>query len=660
MKGVTLVTPPKGIFTIVGKSGSGKSTLLSLLSLLELPSSGEVYFKGNKLSTLPKSKKDFLRSNVFGFVHQKFNLLEEETVLYNIALPSLISGDSLNKANKKAKRLLNKLNLKELDKQNVKVLSGGEKQRVAIARALINDPEVIFADEPTGALDSKSALIVMDTLKEISKNKLVILVSHNQNLVDQYADEAILLKDGELASSISHKIEKSDIKIKSKNRKGFWRNILLKSHLKKDTCKNVLSFLAALIAFFSTIEGIGFSLGSNSSLEKEKEKTLLLYSGSVSNSEEFKIEGTPLTLLKSSRPDLEMINNILEEKKISVHLDYSYFFPYECSFSSKGFSNKAYFSPIYDPSLKEFGNDLLILGTTFSKTDLDFCYVNDVFFNQFNLSVGDNLSVPFSTNVVIDGESHAIELGANFEIKGVVNEFGFLNMPRVYYSYEAYLEKLESSFFDEEHSLSVSSLLRKANGDESYSSYSYSLFAHDSQGKENLFELIKEGEGKKSGILYSSLAYSSISSFSSLHQAISSLLVPFLVLEIVGASFILGSISYSSFLERKKEAAILTSLGAKFSSISFLYLEENLLISFAAMLFALLLSNPLSNFLNAILYNLTKIPSLISIPFASLFGIQNIFTPLCFLLAALITIIGVYTPMLFFKKSSLLSELNDE
>ncbi len=191
--------PSKGLIGVIGKSGSGKSTLLNMMALLDKPTGGQISFNGEDVKRWKEKRKRKYRQTDIGMIFQHYNLIENETVLYNIMLPSFIRGDKYKEAENKAKKLLNDISFKkELYEQKVCHLSGGEKQRVAILRALINDPKVIFADEPTGALDSRNSLLIMKNLKKISENKLVIIVSHNLSLIKDFADKIISLKDGKL------------------------------------------------------------------------------------------------------------------------------------------------------------------------------------------------------------------------------------------------------------------------------------------------------------------------------------------------------------------------------------------------------------------------------------------------------------------------------
>ncbi len=176
------------IYSLIGPSGSGKSTLLNLLSLIDVPNSGNILINGEKINFNKKVKNDQIRSNNIGIIYQDKNLLIDFTVIENIYLARLANSNNKIEAIKESKILLKKFNLIKRQNHFTSELSGGEMQRVAIARALINSPNIILADEPTGNLDFKNAKIVFKTLFKLrSKNRLIIYATHNRyfaNLAD--------------------------------------------------------------------------------------------------------------------------------------------------------------------------------------------------------------------------------------------------------------------------------------------------------------------------------------------------------------------------------------------------------------------------------------------------------------------------------------------
>lgn len=201
LDGVSLRFPETGMVFLLGKSGSGKSTLLNVCGGLDSPTEGEVIVKGRSSKSFSGSDFDSYRNTFIGFIFQEYNILNEFSVEDNIGLALELQGKPKDKAAIAA--LLEEVDLTGYAKRKPNTLSGGQKQRIAIARALIKKPEIIMADEPTGALDSNTGKQVFDTLKKLSKTKLVIVVSHDRDFAEQYGDRIIELKDGKILSDVS-------------------------------------------------------------------------------------------------------------------------------------------------------------------------------------------------------------------------------------------------------------------------------------------------------------------------------------------------------------------------------------------------------------------------------------------------------------------------
>ena len=190
-----------GLVFLLGKSGSGKSTLLNLAGGLDEPTSGEVIVMGKSSRDFSGSDFDSYRNTFIGFVFQEYNVLNEFNVEDNVALALELQGKTKEK--EKVRQILEEVELGAYAKRKPNTLSGGQKQRIAIARALVKDPQIIMADEPTGALDSATGKQVFDTLKQLSKTRLVIVVSHDREFAELYGDRLIELKDGKIISDMT-------------------------------------------------------------------------------------------------------------------------------------------------------------------------------------------------------------------------------------------------------------------------------------------------------------------------------------------------------------------------------------------------------------------------------------------------------------------------
>ncbi|MDE7230368.1 MAG: ABC transporter ATP-binding protein [Oscillospiraceae bacterium] len=196
LRGVDLDIERGDLIAVIGESGSGKSTLLHILGCLDTPTSGEVVFDGKKVNFKSTKTLAGYRGKRIGFVLQDFGLILGETALENVCVPLLFSRTSYSKMKSMARQSLNKLGIGKLCGKRADQLSGGQKQRVAIARALVNDPEIILADEPTGALDSKTSEEIVGLLLELNKKgKTVIIVTHDPKIAAQ-CRRVVTISDG--------------------------------------------------------------------------------------------------------------------------------------------------------------------------------------------------------------------------------------------------------------------------------------------------------------------------------------------------------------------------------------------------------------------------------------------------------------------------------
>lgn len=264
--------------TILGQSGSGKTTLLNIIGGLDRYDSGDIIINNKSTKKFKNKSWDSYRNKCIGFIFQNYNLINHISILSNVELSLTLSGIRKKERRKRSIKVLERVGLKEHLYKRPNQLSGGQMQRVAIARALVNNPDIILADEPTGALDSKTSIQIMELIKEISKDKLVIMVTHNSELANNYASRIIELKDGKIVKD-TDKLDLDDESENTFNIKKTSMNFIqaLKLSFNNIKTKKGRTFLTA---FASSIGIIGISLilalsnGFDLQIEKFENDTL--------------------------------------------------------------------------------------------------------------------------------------------------------------------------------------------------------------------------------------------------------------------------------------------------------------------------------------------------------------------------------------------------
>ena len=277
LKDININFAETGLVTILGASGCGKSTLLNLIGLLDKPDQGKIYYRDKDLSTLTKKQIDYYHAYEIGFIYQQYNLIEHMSVLDNIQLRT---------KSKNVDIILSSLGILDLKYKKVKYLSGGQMQRVAIARALVNNPNILICDEPTGALDSKNRIEIMEYLKRISKNKLVIIVSHDEELSNKYSDRIIRLKDGEIIDDTNPNVDifHKPFIYRRVKLKVFNLLKIVKNNFYNKLKRNILISLAFSIGLISLLLVLGISNGFKDSIEANERNNLSKYPVYISES----------------------------------------------------------------------------------------------------------------------------------------------------------------------------------------------------------------------------------------------------------------------------------------------------------------------------------------------------------------------------------------
>lgn len=315
LNGITINFRKSEFVSILGPSGSGKTTLLNIIGGLDKYTSGDLII--NELSTKKFNDSDWdtFRNHRIGFVFQSYNLISHQTILSNVELALTLSGVPKTERTKRAKKALEQVGLKDHVDKLPNQLSGGQMQRVAIARALVNDPEILLADEPTGALDTETSKEIMKLLKDVSKKKLVIMVTHNQELAEKYSTRIISIKDGKIINDtnaydgkINTKQDKETIKTKTKKTSMSFKTALSLSfnNLLTKKGRTILTAFAGSIGIIGISLILSLSTGVNNYIARVQEDTLTSY---------------PLSIESATADMSTMLTDLANQNKREKHQD---------------------------------------------------------------------------------------------------------------------------------------------------------------------------------------------------------------------------------------------------------------------------------------------------------------------------------------------------
>ena len=277
LKNIDLSFRENEFVAILGPSGSGKTTLLNIIGGLDRYTTGDLIIDGKSTKKFKDKDWDAYRNHAVGFIFQSYNLISHISVLENTMMGMTLSGISFRERKRKALELLDKVGLKDHAYKKPNQLSGGQMQRVAIARALANDPKIILADEPTGALDSKTSMQIMELIKEISKDKLVIMVTHNKELAENYASRIVNMKDGEIigdSNPIDDNVKTGNLKI-TKTSMSFLTALKLSfENIKTKKGRTILTSFASSIGIIGIALILSLSNGFNIEVENFEQDSL--------------------------------------------------------------------------------------------------------------------------------------------------------------------------------------------------------------------------------------------------------------------------------------------------------------------------------------------------------------------------------------------------
>lgn len=311
LKGVSISFRENEFVSILGQSGSGKTTMLNIIGGLDRYDSGELIINGISTKKYRDSDWDYYRNNSIGFVFQSYNLIPHQSVLANVELALTLAGVSKKERRQRAIDVLKKVGLGDHIHKKPNQMSGGQMQRVAIARALINNPDILLADEPTGALDSETSLQIMELLKEIAKDKLVIMVTHNPELAESYSTRIVKLFDGEIVSDSNPYQEKEEALTAQKRKKismSFFTALSLSfNNLRTKKGRTLLTAFAGSIGIIGIALILSISTGIQDYITDIQRDTLSSYPISITQQE------SAVTRILNSRNEMRNTDAKLHE-----------------------------------------------------------------------------------------------------------------------------------------------------------------------------------------------------------------------------------------------------------------------------------------------------------------------------------------------------------
>ena len=676
LRNITLSFPDIGLISILGKSGCGKSTLLNLIGKLDNPSEGVVYFEDEDIAKFKENRLQYFRKDTVSFIFQHYHLLENQTVLYNIMLPALLNGDSFAKAKNKALSMIKNYGInKEMLHKKCSKLSGGEKERVAVMRTFINEPRVILADEPTGALDKDNALLVMESLKRASKTSLIIMVTHNEELARVYSDRIIHMKDGRIINDEKINLL-NDKSVVSKNKRHRsnpnWYNPIIIHNFAKRFKRNIFSISALTIGLTASMLIFGFTNGARDSITVSAENQFDYGVASINKEKRIVNPDSPITLIQTMRINEEELEYLKEDYPF-VNICYSYdalVSPMPSTYYNEAELKNFSYLPVYSYVDKSTDHRLLYKGKIPAIDTLNQVVINQTAYEYLKKETKidplnnylrikdssthnyytDNTEKPYITDYFV--YDHLVQ------IVGVVKELSFLNTPKIFYSYTALDKFLSETSLNNlsayKGEISWKERVMFASNNEVLSSYSHKVFLKN-RGDVYHFKALSNSLDDQYCLTCNALTIED--TLFSLIDAASVGLEVFLAIALVGTALIIGIISFASYSEDIKDSAIMLCLGAKRDDITMLYIFENMILGTIGLLLSFLIAFFVQNPLNALIERLTSLINIINIPFQQFHHHALLFPFLISFGCYAVCFAATYLPIAFSKRISLKEEL---
>ena len=652
-----------GMVAIIGASGSGKSTLLNIIAGSLRSDEGKVIVEDKDIQKLGEKEINYYRNKVVGYIYQDYNLIEYMSVYDNVRI-----GYSDNNRDY-VLALLKQLDI--YDKRDILVmkLSGGEKQRVAIARAMINNPRILLCDEPTGALDSQNGIMVMEILKKISENRLVIVVSHDKDLVSRYADEIINISDGVVMQDKKGNInnDKEDKIIYKRVRMRKLRNIALR-HLFSNKKRTMMTMSAISLGIISMMMILCMGNNFNKEMNNLEKEVVGVYPIIIRNGEYIE-ENTDIK--KEEGKIYPSNENIYENKITEEYLDY---------LNSNIGSDKIIYNYFFNKPV--ISDKYKVLDSSVMKIIPDSKYIED----NYKIIIGNNVRDKYDILLKVDKDGNVnkkiidaleISLGSEYEsiigrqIKFINNDIYYKNGEGHYYINDDY----EEMFNDSEIVLTIVGIIQEKEDNNNGSFIYYDKMVQDElmmvnknsqilidevkgdgnvlgididkeemirylggsstpneievysdniSDKDKIINVLKEYNNSHDKIIYEDVMASNIKIVRDFISIISGVLIIFSGISLIVSLIMISILTSIRVLERKKEIGILRSIGASKRNIKMIFNYENGLIGLGASIGGIIILNLLVKPINTLIYNLTKLDNLLVIDYRIVFLVMVI------------------------------------
>ena len=618
----------KGEFvSILGPSGCGKSTLLNIIAGLDRPTRGDLIVEGKSTKEYKKKDWDLYRKNNIGFVFQSFNLIEHLTALENIEMVMNLIGLSKSERIKRAKMLLVKVGLEKHMNHKPGELSGGQKQRVAIARALANDPDIILADEPTGALDKNTGIQIMNLIKEVAGDKLIIMVTHNNKLAYEYSTRVVSILDGEIKNDeIIAYADTNSLKseLKKKNGSMSFRDSLKLSfrNIKQKIGRISITTIAGSIGIGGILLVVGLGNGSKDYIDRQTNS--FVSANVIQVAMKFKDEKRQVDEYPKDIKDFDKIKENPNVVEVRRNLNIKGITTYEVNgkvvddntFNAlAGEDNLDNIAHTLDGRLpKDDANELLV------NKDMAKKVIKEYGMNQekddYKEAIDKNIKVIIQEVVInpITGE----EMPSNkyeeeFKIVGIANEIA-LDSGAVYYSYDFVYNWLdEEGYFKSKENVPVTAevVVNEVKNNEEVIDW---INSTENGGAGDRFTTAEKGFYAVSEAV---LVKKALETLINLAQAV---MIVFVSVALVVSSILIGIVVFSSVLERKKEIGILKAVGARNKDVARVFKTESALIGFFAGVTGIVVAFILQPIANKIIRDVLNVNAdkLINIPLSGI------------------------------------------